>query len=59
MSTLRDVAAKANVSVITASRVINYPYLVKTATRERVMKAIEELHYMPNITAKNLVTRHL
>lgn len=57
MSTLRDVAAKANVSVITASRVINYPYLVKTATRERVMKAIEELHYMPNITAKNLVTR--
>lgn len=57
MSTLKEVADKAHVSSITVSRVINTPELVKPATRERVEKVMASLQYVPNIAAKNLVTR--
>jgi DNA-binding LacI/PurR family transcriptional regulator len=53
-ATLKDVAVLAGVSVKTVSNVINgYPHL-RPATRERVERAIAELHYRPNLTARSL-----
>lgn len=52
--TMRDVAASAGVSIKTVSNVINdYPF-IKPATRARVLHAIEELGYRPNLSARNL-----
>lgn len=55
MVTLQDVAKKANVSVMTVSRIINNPEKVKESTRQKVQKIIEELGYHPNFLAKSLV----
>ena len=41
---LEDVAKLAGVSIITVSRVINSPELVKPATREKVERALNELN---------------
>lgn len=49
-----DVAARAQVSPSTVSRVLNHPDLVDEHTRNKVLKAIEELGYYPNAAAKNL-----
>ena len=38
MVTLQDVAKKANVSVMTVSRIINNPEKVKESTRQKVQK---------------------
>lgn len=55
--TLRDVAERAGVSYQTVSRVINnHPY-VAAETRERILQAISELDYKPNLTARSLVAR--
>ena len=54
MTTLKDVAQKAGVSVSTVSRVINEEPLVKDRTREVVEAAIDELGYMPNRVAQRL-----
>ncbi|MEM8814518.1 MAG: LacI family DNA-binding transcriptional regulator [Pseudomonadota bacterium] len=54
MSTLKDVADKAQVSVSTVSRVINNEPLVKPKTREKVENAIAQLNYMPNRVAQRL-----
>ncbi len=43
--TIHDVARKAGVSISTVSRVINENPSVKQNTRDRVHKALEELHY--------------
>ncbi|MBB2975815.1 DNA-binding LacI/PurR family transcriptional regulator [Microbacterium endophyticum] len=53
-TTLHDVARLAGVSIKTVSNVINsYPH-IRPATRERVERAIAELGYTPNLTARNL-----
>ena len=57
MATLKDVARIAQVSPITVSRVINTPEKVKPATRERVRRVMYSLQYIPNVAAKNLVTK--
>lgn len=57
MATIQDVAKLANVSAMTVSRVINKKESVSEETCRRVMRAVEELQYIPNITARNLVTR--
>lgn len=54
--TLRDVAALANVSVQTISRVINNKGEVRASTRQRVLEAIQQLGYQPNTLARSLVT---
>lgn len=54
MSTLKDVADKAQVSISTVSRVINKEPLVKPKTKERVEAAISELNYRPNRVAQRL-----
>ncbi len=51
----KDVAKYAGVSQTTVSRVLNTPELVKPKTIEKVMKAIEELNYIPNDIARSLV----
>ncbi|SCK53393.1 transcriptional regulator, LacI family [Streptomyces sp. WMMB 714] len=51
---LKDVAARAGVSVRTVSNVVNNAPAVAPATRERVLLAIEELQYRPNLAARNL-----
>lgn len=58
MVTIADVAQRAKVSKMTVSRVINDRGYVKEETRVRVQKAIDELHYRPNMVAKGLATRH-
>lgn len=55
--TLDQVAARAGVGRGTASRVINGSPQVSERTRELVMKAVEELGYVPNQAARTLVTR--
>lgn len=52
--TLADVAARAQVSPATVSRVLNGNYPVAEATRERVRRAVEELDYVLNGPASSL-----
>jgi DNA-binding LacI/PurR family transcriptional regulator len=51
---LEEVAKRAKVSTATVSRVLNNVGPVKTSTRARVIKAVEELKYHPNLHARNL-----
>jgi LacI family transcriptional regulator len=51
---LDQVARRAKVSTATVSRVLNNKSLVKSTTRARVLKAIEELKYSPNLHARSL-----
>lgn len=55
--TIETVAARAGVGRGTASRVINGSSQVSPAARAAVLAAIEELGYVPNRAARNLVTR--
>jgi len=54
--TIKDVAAKANVSISTVSYVINNKQKTGEEVRQRVMNAIDELGYHPNRAARNLVS---
>jgi DNA-binding LacI/PurR family transcriptional regulator len=51
---LRDVAERAGVSARTVSNVVNTPEVVAQATRERVLRVIDELGYRPNFAARQL-----
>ncbi|HET7080425.1 MAG TPA: LacI family DNA-binding transcriptional regulator [Chloroflexia bacterium] len=52
--TLRDVAALAGVSAITASRALNNSGYVSQQTRARVLAAADQLSYVPNAVASSL-----
>ncbi|WP_327717223.1 LacI family transcriptional regulator [Streptomyces sp. NBC_00490] len=52
--TLADVAARAQVSPATVSRVLNGNYPVAATTRERVLRAVDELDYVLNGPASAL-----
>ena len=54
--TLDEVAALAKVSPMTVSRVVNGHGKVRESTRERVMRAVRELGYTPNLAASALAT---
>jgi LacI family transcriptional regulator len=55
MATLADVARLAGVSQATASRIVNgSAKLVTDALRERVLRAVAELQYVPNAHARQL-----
>lgn len=56
MSSSIDVAKKAGVSQATVSRVLNNPQSVKPETRMKVLQAMEQLQYVPNLIARSLVT---
>jgi DNA-binding LacI/PurR family transcriptional regulator len=51
---LDDVARRAKVSIATVSRVVNNVGSVRSDTRARVLKVIQELKYRPNIHARTL-----
>jgi DNA-binding LacI/PurR family transcriptional regulator len=53
---IRDVARGAGVSYQTVSRVLNESSAIRPATRERVLRVIDELGYRPNPAARALVT---
>jgi DNA-binding LacI/PurR family transcriptional regulator len=53
---IRDVAARAQVSIATASRAINHVPTVDVRLAERVWKAVAELDYFPNTQARALVS---
>jgi LacI family transcriptional regulator len=52
--TIEEVANLAQVSSKTVSRVINNEPLVRPDTRQRVLEAIEQLNYRPNLNARGL-----
>lgn len=51
---LKDIAERAGVSVATVSNVVNGYRPVGSTTRERVQRAIDELGYSPNLSARHL-----
>ena len=55
MATLADVARRAGVSAATVSRIVNgSPKIVSEELRERVLRAVQDLQYVPNAHAQLL-----
>jgi len=54
MTTIVDVAKKAGVSFKTVSRVLNGESGVRQETKDKVLKAAEELNYTVNVSARSL-----
>lgn len=52
--TIKDIAKAAGVSISTVSRVLTASQTVDQEKKERVMKAVRELNYIPNSNARNL-----
>lgn len=55
-ATIRDVAARARVSVATVSRALSAPHQVNQVTRERVLAVADQLGYRPSPAARSLIT---
>jgi DNA-binding LacI/PurR family transcriptional regulator len=56
--TIKHIAEYAGVSKSTVSRVISGKGYVSPETREKVLAAIERLHYKPNAVARAMVSRY-
>lgn len=54
MASLKDVARLAGVSLMTVSRAINNPELLKPETLKQVQQAIESLNYVPDFSARKI-----
>ncbi len=56
ISNIRDVAKRAGVSVATVSFVLNetHRHKIRPETQRKVLAAVDELGYSPNISARNL-----
>lgn len=54
MVTMQDVAKAAGVSTMTVSNVLNHYPHVRDETRDRVLRAIDDLGYRVNVAARNL-----
>ena len=52
--TIKDVAKRSGVGVGTVSRVLNNNPQISEKTKNKVLKAIEELNYVPNVIGKKL-----
>lgn len=57
MSSMLDVAKRAGVGVSTVSKVLNNYENVSQETKDKVMKAVEELNYVPNAVASALSSK--
>lgn len=57
MTTIKDVAKRAKVSITSTSYALNNTGTISAATRQRVLAAAEELNYHPNAFARNLKKR--
>ena len=54
MITIYDIAKHCNVSPSTVSKVVNNYPSIPDATKNKVLKAMEELNYIPNSSATYL-----
>ena len=52
--TIKEVALKSGVGIGTVSRVLNNSPQISEKTREKVLEAIKELNYVPNVAGKRL-----
>ncbi|NJL34375.1 MAG: LacI family DNA-binding transcriptional regulator [Chloroflexaceae bacterium] len=57
MTTIKDVVRVAGVSFKTVSRVINNDPSVRDETRQRVLAAVRQLEYRPNVSARQMRTQ--
>lgn len=58
MSTIRDVARQAGVSIATVSRALTQnPHKVSDEARTRILEAVKELDYRPNALAQGLIMK--
>lgn len=57
MTTIRDVAKKAGVSISVVSKAFNNYVDVNEKTRERIFAVAKEMNYTPNLAAKNLSSK--
>lgn len=56
-ATIKDVARHANVCAATVSRALHRPGRVKAETVQRVLEAVRALNYVPDLSARSLVSR--
>jgi LacI family transcriptional regulator len=56
-ATIKDVARAAGVSVASVSRALNGHENVTDETRARILKAADDLRYVPHAAARSLITR--
>jgi DNA-binding LacI/PurR family transcriptional regulator len=57
MASIIDVAKQAGVSIATVSRVVNNSGYVNALTREKVLKSIEALGYVPSELARSMLKK--
>ncbi|MDX1992406.1 MAG: LacI family DNA-binding transcriptional regulator [bacterium] len=57
MTTIKQVAHKAGVSIKTVSRVLNNDPNVSSSTRAQVQRVIDEMGYRPNFAARHMRTQ--
>jgi LacI family transcriptional regulator len=57
MTSIKDIALKANVSIATVSRALNGSANVTPHTRTRILQVAKELDYHPNAMARSLVQK--
>lgn len=53
--TIKDIAERCGVSISTVSRVLNNRPDVSDEVRKHVLRVVEEVHYVPNNSARDLV----
>ena len=52
--TIKDIAKICKVSTSTVSRAINDDPGINQKTKERILRVVEEFHFVPNNSARNL-----
>ncbi|MDD4426971.1 MAG: LacI family DNA-binding transcriptional regulator [Paludibacter sp.] len=55
--TIKDIAKELGISIATVSRALNESYEIKSETKAMVLAKAKELHYKPNIQARNLLKK--
>ena len=55
--TIKDVAREAKVSTSTVSKIINHSPTISEATIKRVQEVMDQMHYYPNIQARNFARK--
>lgn len=55
--TIYDIAKKCNVSPSTVSKVLNNYQAIPQATKDKILKCIKDMNYIPNVGAKSLSKR--
>jgi len=57
MANIFDIAKKANVSVVTVSRLLNNPEIVSSKTAAKIYRVMDELKYQPSQIARSMVSK--